>query len=75
MISNFLKKLIKYYLGKFKDWIRIQKFNLELDSDIKKYHKELDKKIKKYEIKELGKFGENNWSISIGDTEGGNTTN
>ena len=28
----------------------MQKFNLELDNDIKKYHEELDKKVKKPKI-------------------------
>ena len=67
MIISFFKKLIKYYVDKFINWLRIKKFNLELDNDIKKYHEELDKKIKKPAIKEIGKFGENGWSISIGD--------
>ena len=49
--------------------MRIQKFNLELDNDIKKYHEELDKKIKKPVIKEVGKFGEDGWSISIGNVD------
>ena len=53
----------------------MQKFNLELDNEIKKYHTELNKKVKKPEIKEVGKFGENGWSISIGDIEDGNTKN
>ena len=69
MISGFLKKLIKYYVDKFIYWLRIKKFNLELDNDIKKYHKELDKKQKKPKIREVGKFGEDGWSISIGDVE------
>ena len=67
MIFNFFKKLIKYYIDKLVSWMRMQKFNLELDNDIKKYHDELDKKIKKPVIKEIGKFGEDGWSISIGD--------
>ena len=49
------------------------KFNLELDNEIKKYHEELDKKIKKPKIEEKGNFGEDGWSISIGDVEDGNT--
>jgi hypothetical protein len=53
----------------------MQRFNLELDNDIKKYHKELDKKQKKPEIKKVGKFGEEGWSISIGNVEDGNTKN
>ncbi len=42
-------------------------------NDIKKYHKELDKNIKKPEIIEKGNFGEDGWSISIGDVEDGDT--
>ena len=67
MIFGFIKKLVKYYIDKLIDWLRMQKFNLELDNDIKKYHEELDKKIKKPVIKEVGKFGEDGWSISIGN--------
>ena len=69
MVFRFLKKLIQYYIDKFIHWMRIQKFNLELDNDIKKYHEELDKKIKKPVIKEVGKFGEDGWSISIGNVD------
>ena len=69
MIFGFLKKLIKYYIDKLIHWMRMTKFNLELDNDIKKYHEELDKKIKKPVIKEVGKFGEEGWSISIGDID------
>ncbi len=75
MILGFFKKLIKYYLDKFINWLRMQRFNLELDSDIKKYHAELDKKIKKPQIKEVGKFGEDGWSISIGEVKDGNPKN
>ena len=73
MITKFFKKLVKYYVDKFIHWLRIKKFNLELDNDIKKYHEELDKKIKKPVIKEVGKFGKDGWSISIGDVEDGDT--
>ena len=73
MIFGFIKKLVKYYIDKLIDWLRMQKFNLELDNYIKKYHEELDKKIKKPDIKEVGKFGEDGWSISIGDVEDGDT--
>ena len=45
MIFRFIKKLVKYYVDKFIHWLRMQKFNLELDNEIKKYHEELDKKI------------------------------
>ena len=73
MFFGFFKKLIKYYVDKFVNWLRIKKFNLELDNEIKKYFAELDKEDKKPKIKEVGKFGENDWSISIGDIEDGNT--
>ena len=71
MIFSFFKKLIKYYIDKFINWLRIKRFNLELDNDIKKYHEELDKKITKPKIIETGKFGEEGWSISIGDIKDG----
>ena len=73
MIFNFFKRLVKYYIDKFISLVRIKMFNLELDNDIKKYHEELDKKIKKPTIKEVGKFGEDGWSISIGDVEDGDS--
>ena len=73
MIIGFIKKLVKYYIDKLVHWMSMQKFNLELDNDIKKYHKELDKNIKKPEIIEKGNFGEDGWSISIGDVEDGDT--
>ena len=73
MVFGFLKKLLKYYIDKFIHWMRMQKFNLELDNDIKKYHEKLDKKNKKPVIKEVGKFGEDGGSISIGDVEDGDT--
>ena len=57
------------YVDKLVHWLRMQKFNLELDNDIKKYHEELDKKVKKPKIIEKGKFGEDGWSISIGDVD------
>ena len=38
MVFGFIKKLIKYYVDKFISWLRIKKFNFELDHDIKKYH-------------------------------------
>ena len=67
MIFGFIKKLIKYYVDKLVYWLRMQKFNLELDNEIKKYHEELDKKVKKPKIIEKGTFGKDGWSISIGD--------
>ena len=73
MLFGFIKKLVKYYIDKLVSWLRMQKFNLELDNDIKKYHEELDKKIEKPKIVEKGKFGEEGWSISIGDVEDGDS--
>ena len=73
MIFRFIKKLVKYYVDKFINWLRMQKFNLELNNEIKKYHEELDKKVKKPKIIEKGTFGEDGWSISIGNVEDGNT--
>ena len=73
MIFGFIKKLVKYYIDKLIHWMRMTKFNLELDNDIKKYHEELDKKGKKPKIVETGKFGEDGWSISIGDVKDGDT--
>ena len=67
MIFRFIKKLIKYYVDKVVHWLRMQKFNLELDNDIKKYHEKLNKKVEKPKIVEKGTFGEDDWSISIGD--------
>ncbi len=73
MVFRFLKKLVKYYIDKFIHWLRMKKFNLELDNEIKKYHEELDKKVKKPKIVEKGTFGEDGWSISIGDMKDGDT--
>jgi hypothetical protein len=73
MVFGFLKKLVKYYIDKLINWLRIKRFNLELDNDIKKYHEKLDKKVKNPKIVETGKFGEDGWSISIGDVEDGNS--
>ena len=67
MIFTFIKKLIKYYVDKLVHWLCMQKFNLELDNDIKKYHEKLNKKVEKPKIVEKGTFGEDGWSISIGD--------
>ena len=73
MIFRFIKKLVKYYVDKLIHWMLMQKFNLELDNEIKKYHEELDKKVKKPKIIETGEFGKDGWSISIGNVEDGNT--
>ena len=42
MIFGFIKKLVKYYIDKLIHWMRMTKFNLELNNEIKKYHEELD---------------------------------
>ena len=73
MIFRFIKKLVKYYVDKLIHWMRMQKFNLELDNEIKKYHEELDKKVKKPKIIEKGTFGEDGGSISVGDVKDGDT--
>jgi len=75
MIFGFFKKLIKYYIHKLVSWLRVKKLQLELDDEIKKYHQELDKKIEKPKIKQVGKFGDDDWSISIGNIEDGNSKN
>ena len=74
MIFGFLKKLIKYYIDKLVDWMRMVKFDLELETQIKKYHDSFEKK-EKPKIKEVGKFGEDGWSISIGDIDDEDTKN
>ena len=68
MIFGFLKKLIKYYINKLIHWLRMQKFNLELDNEIKKYHDSFEKK-EEPKIIQKGTFGQDNWSISIGDID------
>ena len=68
MIFGFFKKLIKHYVDKLVDWMRIVKFDIELENQIKKYHDSFEKK-EKPKIREVGKFGEDGWSISIGDVE------
>ena len=69
MIFGFFKKLIKYYVDKLIDWLRMKRLDLQLDNEVKKYHQQLDKKNKKPQIVENGKFGENGWSISIGNID------
>ena len=69
MIFGFIKKLVKYYIDKFVSWLRLKKIQLELDNEIKKYHDDLDKKVKKPKIIEQGKFGEDGYTISIGDVD------
>ena len=50
----------------------MQRFNLELDNDIKSITK-MDKKVKKPKIIEKGTFGEDGWSISVGDVKDGDS--
>ena len=64
MIFGFFKKLVKYYIDKFVSWLQ-----LELDNEIKKYHDDMDTKMTKPKIIETGKFGEDGWSISIGNVD------
>ena len=69
MIFGFFKKILKYYIDKIVSWLRVQKLKFELDDEIKKYHEGLDKKIEKPKIVEKGTFGEDGWSISIGNVD------
>ena len=69
MIFGFIKKLVKYYIDKLVSWLRIKKLHLELDNEIKKYHDNLDSKITKPKIIEQGKFGEDGYTISIGNVD------
>ena len=75
MVFKFFKKLVKYYVDKFIHWLRMKKFNLELDNEIKKFQDSYWKEVTKEKPKiiEKGKFGEDVWSISIGDVEDGDT--
>jgi len=74
MIFRFFKKLIKHYIDKFIDWMRMVKFDIELETQIKKYHDSFEKK-EKPKVIEKGKFGEDGWSISIGDIDDEDTKN
>ena len=69
MIFGFIKKLIQYYIDKIVSWLRIKKLQLELDNEIKNYHDDLDLKVKKPKIIKKGKFGEDGYTISIGDVD------
>ena len=71
MVFGFFKKLIKYYIEKLIDWLRMQKFNLELDNEIKEFHEDWLEENAEKEPKaiEKGTFGEDDWSISIGDVD------
>ena len=77
MIFGFFKKLIKYYIDKLVDWMRMVKFDIELENEIKKFHNSYWREVakEKPKIVEKGTFGEDGWSISIGDIENGNTKN
>ena len=75
MVFGFLKKLIKYYIDKLVDWMRMVKFDLELENEIKKFHEDwLRENVKeKPKVIEKGTFGEDGWAISIGDIDDENT--
>jgi|TARA_A100001391_G_scaffold31521_1_gene16830 hypothetical protein len=75
MVFGFFKKLIKYYVDKLIHWLRMKRLDLQLESEVKKYHQKLDKKVKKPKIVQSGKFGENGWSISIGNVDDKDTEN
>ena len=74
MIFGFFKKLVQYYIDKLVNWMRMVKFDIELETQIKKYHDSFEKK-EEPKIREVGKFGEDGWSISIGDIDDENTKN
>ena len=71
MIFGFFKKLVKYYIDKIIHWLRMKKFNLELDNEIKKFQDSYWQEVAKEKPKviEKGTFGEDGWSISIGDVD------
>ena len=71
MIFGFFKKLVKHYIDKFVDWMRMLKFDLDLESQIKEYHDSYWREVAKEKPKiiETGKFGEDDWSISIGNID------
>ena len=71
MIFGFFKKLIKYYIDKLVDWMRMVKFDLELENEIKEFHEDSlrENAKEKPKIIEKGTFGEDGWSISIGDID------
>ena len=77
MIFGFFKKLIKYYIDKIVSWLRVQKLKLELDHQIKKYHENWlrENAKEKPKVIEKGTFGEDGWSISIGDVDDEDTKN
>ena len=54
--------------------MRMVKFDLELETQIKKYHDSFEKK-EKPKVIEKGEFGEDGWSISIGDIDDEDTKN
>ena len=62
------KKLIQYYIDLIVSWYRKIKTYFNLNYEIKKYHDSFDKP-KKPVIKEVGKFGDKDWSISIGNID------
>ena len=71
MIFGFFKKLIQHYIDKLVDWMRMVKFDLELENQIKKYHDSYWREVAKEKTKviEKGTFGKDGWSISIGDID------
>ena len=71
MILKFFKKIIQYYVDKLIHWLRMKKFNLELDNEIKEFHDSYWREVAKEKPKVIkkGTFGEDDWSISIGDVD------
>ena len=51
MIFGFFKKLIKHYVDKLVDWMRMVKFDLELENEIKEFHEDWLKENAKENLK------------------------
>ena len=68
MIKQFIKKLIQYYIDLIVSWYRQWKTRVNIDDEVRKFHSELDQKNKPI-IREVGKFGDKDWYISIGNEE------
>ena len=73
--GKITKELLEYNNSRPKTWFRynanksgLKKLEEHFSSDGFKFHEELDQKNKPI-IREVGKFGDKDWSISIGDVD------
>ena len=57
--------------------MRMVKFDIELENEIKKFHDSYWREVRKEKPKivEKGTCGQNDWSISIGNIKDGNSKN